>query len=861
MRLVFLLLTAVVSAESLQFHHGLSENDLIHYFGTNKRHEVPDYDIITPTRVPTPVQSLRHRRDSGVDDFKKYHLTAFGEEYPLSLVKNERLIPSECLVHRMGHNGTTHVVPCRASANQNCYYLGESAFHNGSIAAVSTCRGLHGMVSTEHHDLLITPLKEKHRQHLTEKQLAEHEHPHVVYKRVPKTKTCRVKRSDSVLKSLTTRHKRAAGEKTIELMVVVDTKMWWYHEQDTQRYVLTSLNVAAQRYLHHSLGQDIIFSVVKLVILEQQQNGLDITPDADFTLSKFCNWQAGINPYDDNNPQHADGAILITRENIHQNGEEATTGLAYVGGMCNQRSKCAYVEDTGLDMGLTIAHEAGHNLGMNHDGDGNACANSNNLMSSDGGKGPSSLLWSSCSAQQLRSFLATSQANCLTDSPPSTQLKLIEDKPGLVYDGDAQCKLRHGEGSTLCGLAVTKMLTANYGDECSRLVCTDPTREGYCTAGGAPRMDGTACDQNRKWCIMGKCVDTTGPTVDGGWSAWDAQWSACSRSCGGGVRMKRRYCNNPKPGPGGQNCIGDSFVAEMCNPQVCATSQYSFKAEQCAATNSQPFNGALHTWEPYQRLSGDAQCELSCQAVGAGFIATRGKGQYLDGTECSGDGISSFSRCVDAKCMPFGCDGQLNSGKVYDRCGVCDGAGDTCQVRSGTYTEGREKEYVPFVTIPTGATGIDVTNSNYYSHMNAVVNGKAIFSPDGNGPDNSGTYSRDGVTVSYRKRGPEKISIVGPVTSPVQLQVWRQYGDGYVGVNPEIAYKYYEASNVQVSSDFQWKSKITQCSTSCGTGQQLSEAYCVRMTDGTQVADHYCDFRTKPSVNSRPCNTQPCPAR
>ena len=33
--------------------------------------------------------------------------------------------------------------------------------------------------------------------------------------------------------------------------------------------------------------------------------------------------------------------------------------------------------------------------------------------------------------------------------------------------------------------------------------------------------------------------------INGGWSAWDTL-SACSRTCGGGVRVKRRYCNNPE---------------------------------------------------------------------------------------------------------------------------------------------------------------------------------------------------------------------------------------------------------------------------------------------------------------------------
>lgn len=50
--------------------------------------------------------------------------------------------------------------------------------------------------------------------------------------------------------------------------------------------------------------------------------------------------------------------------------------------------------------------------------------------------------------------------------------------------------------------------------------------------------------------------------VNGGLSQW-SEFGVCSKSCGGGVRIRRRYCNNPECDP------SDMFQTQSCGIRKC----------------------------------------------------------------------------------------------------------------------------------------------------------------------------------------------------------------------------------------------------------------------------------------------------
>lgn len=88
-----------------------------------------------------------------------------------------------------------------------------------------------------------------------------------------------------------------------------------------------------------------------------------------------------------------------------------------------------------------------------------------------------------------------------------------------------------------------------------------------------------------QWCLSGSCVlaEALPNATDGGWSEWKQNHGECSRTCGGGVRMRVRYCDNPKPRHGGLSCEGPATgFYEACNLQVGQLASFDYSSLLCS---------------------------------------------------------------------------------------------------------------------------------------------------------------------------------------------------------------------------------------------------------------------------------------
>ncbi|XP_021551713.2 A disintegrin and metalloproteinase with thrombospondin motifs 12 isoform X2 [Neomonachus schauinslandi] len=594
----------------------------VHFPDRRQEHFIkalPEYHVVAPVRVDAsghfqsyglhhPVSSNnRRKRDlDGPEERVYYRISHEEKDLFFNLSVNQGFLSKSYILERR-YGNLSHVKMVASSAPP-CHLRGTVLQRGTRIgtAALSACQGLTGFFHLPHGDFFIEPVK-KH-------PVAEGEyHPHIIYRkprqRAPEQEeqACGLKDGLATSQKVELQRERwernhwpsrglsrrsISKERWVETLVVADTKMIEYHGSDSvESYILTIMNMVTGLFHNPSIGNAIHIVVVRLILLEEEEQGLKIVHHAEKTLSSFCKWQKSINPKSDLNPAHHDVAVLLTRKDICAgvNRPCETLGLSHLSGMCQPHRSCNINEDSGLPLAFTIAHELGHSFGIQHDGKENDCEPVGRhpyIMSRQLQYNPTPLTWSKCSKEYITRFLDRGWGFCLDDIPQKKGLKSKVIAPGVIYDVHHQCQLQYGPNATFC---------QEVENVCQTLWCSV---KGFCRSKLDATADGTRCGE-KKWCMAGKCI-TVGKkpeSIPGGWGRW-SPWSHCSRTCGAGAQSAERLCNNPEPKFGGKYCTGERKRYRLCNVHPCRPDTPTFRQMQCSEFDTVPYKNEFYHWFP-----------------------------------------------------------------------------------------------------------------------------------------------------------------------------------------------------------------------------------------------------------------------
>ncbi|XP_026258371.2 A disintegrin and metalloproteinase with thrombospondin motifs 3 isoform X1 [Urocitellus parryii] len=870
-----------------------------------KRHR--EYELVTPVSTDleghylSHILSANHKKRSTRDVSSNpeqlfFNITAFGRDFHLRLKPNTQLVAPGAVVEwhetsLMPGNITDPInkhQPGSASERiwrkeplqTNCAYVGDIMDVPGTSVAISNCDGLAGMIKSENEEYFIEPLERG-------KQMEEEKgRIHVVYKRsaverapIDMSKDFHHYR-ESDLEGLhdlgtfyshidqqlneTMRRRRHTGENdyNIEVLLGVDDSVVRFHgKEHVQNYLLTLMNIVNEIYHDESLGVHMNVALVRMIMLGYAKSiSLIERGNPSRSLENVCRWAYQQQKSDPNHSEHHDHAIFLTRQDF---GPAGMQGYAPVTGMCHPVRSCTLNHEDGFSSAFVVAHETGHVLGMEHDGQGNRCGDETAMGSVMAPLVQAAFHryhWSRCSGQELKRYIHS--YDCLLDDPFEHDWPKLPELPGINYSMDEQCRFDFGVGYKMC----TAFRTF---DPCKQLWCSHPDNPYFCKTKKGPPLDGTECAAG-KWCYKGHCMwkNANQQKQDGNWGSW-TKFGSCSRTCGTGVRFRTRQCNNPMPINGGQDCPGVNFEYQLCNTEECQKHFEDFRAQQCQQRNSHfEFQNTKHHWLPYEHPDSKKRCHLYCQSRETGDVAYM-KQLVHDGTRCSYK--DPYSICVRGECVKVGCDKEIGSNKVEDKCGVCGGDNSHCRTVKGTFTRTPRKlgKTRGAFTLPRGARNISLAETREAKNVLAIKNqATGHYILNGKGEEaKSRTFIDLGVEWDYNIEDDiETLHTDGPLHDPVIVLIIPQEND----TRSSLTYKYiiHEDSVPTINSNnviqeeldtFEWALKSwSQCSKPCGGGFQYTKYGCRRKSDNKMVHRSFCEVNKKPKPIRRMCNIQEC---
>nr|ADI47636.1 metalloproteinase [Echis coloratus] len=488
---------------------------------------VNDYEVVYPQKVTALAKGAIQQPEQKYEDTMQYEFKVNGEPVVLHLEKNKGLFSEDYSETHYSPDGRE--ITTNPAVEDHCYYHGRIQNDADSTASISACNGLKGHFMLRGETYLIEPLKipdsEAHAVYKYENIEKEDEAP----------KMCGVTHtnweSDEPIKKasqlVATSETQRSYKKYIELVVVADYIMFRKYDRNstaikTRIYeIVNTLNLAY-----------IVFSIhVALTHIEiwSKKDQIKVQSAADVTLHLFGDWR-------EKNlltRKKHDNAQLLTGINF----KGQTLGRAPVSGMCSPKSSVGVIQDYCKNyflVAFTMAHELGHNLGMDHDNGSCNCPDKSCIMSAVAGPEPF-FSFSDCSWNDYRRFRNSDQSKCIDNKPLKTDIVSPSVCGNYFVEVGEECDCGSPTycQNPCCDAATCKL---KPGAECGDGMCCDQCRfrpagtecrgtssdcdvPEYCTGQSAEcpldvfQRNGQPCQSNNGYCYNGKCPIMTNQCI------------------------------------------------------------------------------------------------------------------------------------------------------------------------------------------------------------------------------------------------------------------------------------------------------------------------------------------------------------
>uniref|UniRef100_A0A3B5LVI6 Uncharacterized protein n=1 Tax=Xiphophorus couchianus TaxID=32473 RepID=A0A3B5LVI6_9TELE len=421
-----------------------------------------------------------------------------------------------------GPNGS--LITSRPPVQNHCQYQGFIQDMEGSAVAMSVCGGLRGVMHLTNDSYGIEPLDSAPEQHLLYRLQDVTSQPRGCgtphYGHGDATEHAQYDPEEIQHRR---RSRRAVLHKThyVELLLVVDNDRFKHmngNETAVREQMVHLANLIDGIYMQLNVR-------VVLVGLDiwTKQNLINTEGGAGEVLSRFTQWREKELV----SRRRHDSAQLILMKSFG-----VTAGMAFVSTVCSRSHGGginAFLNNNVAAFASIVAHELGHNLGMNHD-DGRTCScPAAACIMHSGATG--SRNFSSCSADDFEKMILSMGGTCLLNvprpdeaySPPYCGNRLVDVGEECDCGSEKEC-----EEDPCCEYRTCKLKPGAQcasGECCSGCQVTDAGRGsprpqgGAASSGGSQGMlpltdcafqNGHPCRNQQAYCYNGRCQHLDG---------------------------------------------------------------------------------------------------------------------------------------------------------------------------------------------------------------------------------------------------------------------------------------------------------------------------------------------------------------